>query len=44
MTTRFKALAPRPSTSIAAMLNVLGGKGAAIGSSSAQPLNVAIAP
>jgi hypothetical protein len=44
MTTRFKALAPRPSTSIAAMLNVLGGRGAAVGSSSAQPLQISIAP
>jgi general secretion pathway protein D len=44
MTTRFKALAPRPSTSIAAMLNVLGGRGAAVGSSSAQPLQIAIEP
>jgi general secretion pathway protein D len=44
MTTRFKALAPRQSTSIAAMLNVLGGTGAAVGSSSAQPLNLAIVP
>jgi general secretion pathway protein D len=42
MTTRFKALAPRQSTSIAAMLNVLGGTGAAVGSSSAQPLTVTI--
>ena len=44
MKTRFKALAPRQSTSIAAMLNVLGGTGAAVGSSSAQPLTVTIAP
>jgi general secretion pathway protein D len=44
MTTRFRALAPRQSTSIAAMLNVLGGTGAAVGSSSAQPLNVTIVP
>jgi general secretion pathway protein D len=41
MVMRFKALAPR-STNIAAMLNVLGGTGAAVGSSSAPPLQVAI--
>jgi general secretion pathway protein D len=44
MTVRFKALAPRPSSSIAAMLNVLGGTGAAVGSSSAQPLAIVIHP
>ena len=44
MILRFKALAPRQSTNIAAMLNVLGGSGAAIGSSSAQPLQIVIAP
>ena len=42
MVVRFKALAPRPSTNIAAMVNVLGGTGAAIGSSSAPPLMIAI--
>jgi general secretion pathway protein D len=44
MTVRFKALAPRPSTNVAAMLNVLGGTGAAVGSSSAQPLTLVIRP
>ncbi|MDB6008786.1 MAG: type and secretion system protein [Gammaproteobacteria bacterium] len=43
MILHFKALAPR-ATNIAAMLNVLGGTGAAVGSSSAQPLKVAIQP
>jgi general secretion pathway protein D len=42
MVVRFKALVPRPSTNIAAMVNVLGGTGAAIGSSSAPPLMIAI--
>lgn len=42
MVLRFKALAVRPSTSIAAMVNVLGGTGAAVGSSSAPPLLIAI--
>ena len=44
MILHFKALAPRGATNIAAMLNVLGGTGAAVGSSSAQPLKVAIQP
>jgi hypothetical protein len=44
MVLRFKALAPRAATNIAAMLNVLGGTGAAVGSSSAQPLKIAIRP
>ena len=44
MTVRFKALAPRPSSNVAAMLNVLGGTGAAVGSSSAQPLTIVIHP
>jgi hypothetical protein len=43
MILHFKALAPR-ATNIAAMLSVLGGTGAAVGSSSAQPLKVAIQP
>jgi hypothetical protein len=43
MILRFKALAPRPATQIAAMLNVLGGTGGAAGSSSAPPLKIAIA-
>ena len=42
MMLHFKALAPRPATNIAAMVNVLGGTGAAVGSSSAQPLKIAI--
>jgi general secretion pathway protein D len=42
MVLRFKALAPRGATNVAAMLNVLGGTGAAVGSSSAQPLRIAI--
>ena len=42
MVLRFKALAPRPQTSIAAMVNVLGGTGAAVGTSSAKPLLIAI--
>jgi hypothetical protein len=44
MILRFKALTPRPATNIAAMLNVLGGTGAAVGSSSAPPLKIAIKP
>jgi general secretion pathway protein D len=44
MTVRFKALASRPSTNVAAMLNVLGGTGAAVGSSSAPPLAIVIHP
>jgi general secretion pathway protein D len=44
MILRFKALAPRATTNIAAMLNVLGGTGAAVGTTSAQPLKVAIRP
>jgi len=44
MTVRFKALAPRPSSNVAAMLNVLGGTGGAVGSSSAQPLAIVIHP
>jgi hypothetical protein len=44
MILRFKALAARPGTNVAAMLNVLGGTGAAVGNSSAPPLRIAIAP
>ena len=44
MTVRFKAVAPRQSSSVAAMLSVLGGTGAAVGSSSAQPLTIVIHP
>jgi hypothetical protein len=42
MILRFKALAPRPATQIAAMLNVVGSTGGAAQSSSAQPLKIAI--
>ena len=44
MTVRFKALAPRPSSNVAAMLNVLGTTGGAVGSSAAQPLAIVIHP
>jgi general secretion pathway protein D len=44
MILHFKALAPRPSTNIAAMMSVLGGAGAAVGTSSAPALKVAIRP
>ena len=44
MVLQFKALAPRPATDILAMLNVLGGAGAAVGNSSAPPLRIAIQP
>jgi hypothetical protein len=44
MALRFKAVAPRQSTNIAAMLNVLTGSGAAAASSSAEPLKLAIQP
>jgi general secretion pathway protein D len=44
MTVRFKALAPRKESNIAAMLNVVGGSGAAVGSASAQPLVINIHP
>jgi len=43
MRLHLKALRPR-STRIDAMLNVLGGAGAAVGSSAAPPLEVAIQP
>jgi len=42
MLLRFKALRPRPMASVAAMLSVLGGAGAATGNSSAAPLSIAI--
>jgi general secretion pathway protein D len=42
MVLQFKAIAARPATSIMAMLNVLGGTGAAVGNSSAPPLNISI--
>jgi general secretion pathway protein D len=44
MVLQFKALAARPATDILAMLNVLGGSGAAVGNSSAPPLKIAIQP
>ena len=44
MTVRFKAVAPRPSSNVAAMLNVLGTTGGAVGSSAAQPLAIVIHP
>jgi general secretion pathway protein D len=44
MVLRFKALAPRPSTSIAAQVSVVGSAGAAVGNSAAPALNVAIQP
>jgi general secretion pathway protein D len=44
MTLHFKALKVRPTTNVAAMLSVLGAAGAAVGSSSAQPLVIAIQP
>ena len=42
MILRFKALGPRPSTAIAAMLSVIGGNGAAAANGNAQPLNIVI--
>ncbi len=42
MTVRFKALAARPASNVAAMLNVVGGTGGAVGSTSAQPLVINI--
>lgn len=44
MTVRFKAMAARPGSNIAAMLNVLSGSGAAVGSASASPLVIKIHP
>jgi general secretion pathway protein D len=44
MLLRFKALGPRPGTSIAAMLSIVGGSGAAVGNGSAPPLSVVIQP
>ena len=44
MTVQFRAVAPRPATNIQAMLNVLGGSGAAIANSTAPPLKIAIHP
>ena len=44
MVLQFKALAARPATQMMAMLNVLGGAGAAAASTSAPPLSIAIQP
>ncbi len=44
MTLRFRAMAPRSATNVAAMLNVLGSTGAAVGSTSADPLQIAVKP
>jgi hypothetical protein len=41
MVLQFKAVAARP-TSVLAMLNVLGGTGAAVANSSAEPLKITI--
>ena len=42
MTLRFKALKARPQVSVAAMLSMVGTSGAATGTSSATPVNIAI--
>ena len=42
MVLQFKALAARPATNVMAMMNVLGGAGAAVGNSSAAPLKISI--
>jgi len=42
MVLQFKALTARSATNIMAMMNVLGGAGAAVGNSSAPPLKIAI--
>jgi len=44
MVLTFKALAPKPKVSIDAMLSVLGGTGAAVGTSAARPLSLTIQP
>lgn len=44
MLLRFKALGPRPGTNIAAMLSIVGGSGAAIGTGTAPPLSIVIQP
>ena len=44
MVLTFKALVARPATSVMAMLNILGGSGAAVGSSQAAPLKIAVQP
>jgi hypothetical protein len=43
MILQFKALAPTSATSVDAMVNILGGTGGAVGSSTAPPLKIAIA-
>ncbi len=42
MVLKFKALGPRPATSIAAMLAVLSSNGAATGNAAAEPLNIVL--
>jgi hypothetical protein len=42
MVVNFRAMQPRPSSDISAMLNVLGAAGAAVGNSSAAPLKMVI--
>jgi len=42
MVLQFKALQPRAASNIVAMLNVLGGGGAAVGNSTSPPLKLAI--
>ena len=44
MVLRFKAIQPRPATSIAAQVSVLSSVGAAVGNGAAPPLNIAIEP
>ena len=43
MVVEFKALAARPTSSVMAMANVVGGAGAAVGNSQAPPLKITIA-
>jgi hypothetical protein len=42
MVLTFKAVAARPNTSVLAMMNVLGGAGAAVGNSQAPSLKIAV--
>jgi hypothetical protein len=42
MVLKFKALGPRPSTTIAAMLSLVSGNGVATGNAAAEPLNIVI--
>ena len=44
MVLTFKALVARPATSVMAMLNVLGGSGAAVGNTQAAPLKITVRP